>query len=233
MKKAVPAMPLEELMHAYPWNFAYEVISWPAVYHADDVLKQIDADRLLAARIYVPGFLAEIDELSFQEQSVVHMRYEDGMTYSKIGMVMRLTRERIRQIEEGVVRRLKNPARMRHYILMHPDRAEGLVKDNERLRLENILLREKLIKACGELGIKKEDVFLYGYEPAEAEEPTIEEMELSVRSYNCLRRGGIFTIKQLQGVSQKDLLGIKNLGKACVNEIVSKAKAFGIVIKEE
>ena len=51
---------------------------------------------------------------------------------------------------------------------------------------------------------------------------SIEEMDFSVRSYNCLKRSGIDTIGQLNGMKAEDLMSIKNLGKTSVNEIFEK-----------
>lgn len=50
----------------------------------------------------------------------------------------------------------------------------------------------------------------------------IEDLNLSVRAYNCLKRAGIDTIEQLKGCNQDELLRIRNLGKKCIDEITYK-----------
>lgn len=56
----------------------------------------------------------------------------------------------------------------------------------------------------------------------------IDELELSVRSHNCLLNAGIKRIIDLVNVSEDDLLGIKNFGRKSLNEVKDSMKAFGI-----
>lgn len=56
----------------------------------------------------------------------------------------------------------------------------------------------------------------------------IEELELSVRSHNCLLNAGIKRIIDLVNVAEEDLLGIKNFGRKSLNEVKDSMKAFGI-----
>ena len=59
---------------------------------------------------------------------------------------------------------------------------------------------------------------------------SIAELDLSVRSYNCLRRKGINTIRELSELSVEDLMKVRNLGKHSLEEILSKLEERGIVI---
>ena len=58
----------------------------------------------------------------------------------------------------------------------------------------------------------------------------IEDMDLSVRTYNCLKRAGLFTLSQLSKLSYEDFTHIRNLGKRQVNEIIDKLKCYGYEI---
>ena len=60
------------------------------------------------------------------------------------------------------------------------------------------------------------------------EETKIDELELSVRAYNQLKRADINTLADLDGMSIDDLMGIRNLGMRSVEEIIEKAKPYGI-----
>lgn len=53
-------------------------------------------------------------------------------------------------------------------------------------------------------------------------ETPIEELDLSVRSYNCLKRHGIDTLGQLEALNEEDLYRIRNIGKRSVEEIIEK-----------
>ena len=56
----------------------------------------------------------------------------------------------------------------------------------------------------------------------------IDELDLSVRSYNCLRRSGIECFGQLEKMTLSDLMHIRNIGKRSAEEIALKAKEHGI-----
>jgi len=60
----------------------------------------------------------------------------------------------------------------------------------------------------------------------------IESLELSVRSYNALKRAGIDTIESLTWLSKLDLQCIKNLGEISINEILEKLKEAGYELRE-
>ena len=59
------------------------------------------------------------------------------------------------------------------------------------------------------------------------EDVKIEELDLTVRSYNCLKKASIDTIGQLAKMSANDLMKIKNLGKKSYDEILDKMKELG------
>jgi DNA-directed RNA polymerase subunit alpha len=61
----------------------------------------------------------------------------------------------------------------------------------------------------------------------------IEDLNLSVRSYNCLKRRGIQTIQELSSMSKSEIEKIKNLGKKSLREIVKQLQAYGVAFKEE
>lgn len=54
----------------------------------------------------------------------------------------------------------------------------------------------------------------------------IEELDLSVRSYNCLKRAGISTVEQLAGMTQEEMMHIRNLGNKSYEEINRKVKGW-------
>jgi hypothetical protein len=62
---------------------------------------------------------------------------------------------------------------------------------------------------------------------------TIVELDLSVRSYNCLTRAGINTVKDIIEKSEEDLMRVRNLGKRSYDEVIEKLQSLGIVIVDE
>ncbi len=61
----------------------------------------------------------------------------------------------------------------------------------------------------------------------------LEDLDLSVRSYNCLKKIGIINLHLLSKMTAKDLLGVKNLGKSSLNEIIAKLKEYNVDIEIE
>lgn len=59
-------------------------------------------------------------------------------------------------------------------------------------------------------------------------EMPIEELELSVRSYNCLKRAGIMTVEDLAKKTQADMMKVRNLGKKSLDEVTNKLYALGL-----
>jgi DNA-directed RNA polymerase subunit alpha len=60
----------------------------------------------------------------------------------------------------------------------------------------------------------------------------IEELQLTVRSYNCLKREGIHTVGELVSRSEADLLDIRNFGQKSIDEVKDKLRAMGLALKD-
>ena len=59
----------------------------------------------------------------------------------------------------------------------------------------------------------------------------IDELELSVRSYNCLKRAGINTVEELCNMSSEDMMHVRNLGRRSLEEILQKLKDLGVKLE--
>ncbi|KIM18378.1 DNA-directed RNA polymerase subunit alpha [Apilactobacillus kunkeei] len=64
-------------------------------------------------------------------------------------------------------------------------------------------------------------------------EMTIEELDLSVRSYNCLKRAGINTVQELTNKSEADMMKVRNLGRKSLVEVKNKLEALGLSLRKE
>ena len=64
-------------------------------------------------------------------------------------------------------------------------------------------------------------------------ETTIEDLDFSVRAYNCLKRAGIHTLQDLVNKSETDMMKIRNLGKKSLKEVLDKVKELGLVLHDE
>ena len=62
-------------------------------------------------------------------------------------------------------------------------------------------------------------------------EMTIEELELSVRSFNCLKRAGINTVGELMNKTSDDMMKVRNLGRKSLEEVLGKLRDLGLTLK--
>jgi len=63
-------------------------------------------------------------------------------------------------------------------------------------------------------------------------EMNIEELDLSVRSYNCLKRAGINTVEELIKKTEEDMMKVRNLGRKSLEEVQSKLAALGLSLRK-
>ena len=64
-------------------------------------------------------------------------------------------------------------------------------------------------------------------------EMTIEELDLSVRSFNCLKRAGINTVGDLINKSEDDMMKVRNLGRKSLEEVMAKLDSLGFTLTKE
>ena len=63
-------------------------------------------------------------------------------------------------------------------------------------------------------------------------EMNIDELELSVRSYNCLKRAGINTVEELTNRTSEDMMKVRNLGRKSLEEVLAKLKELGLELSQ-
>ena len=107
----------------------------------------------------------------------------------------------------------------------------GTINPEEALSLAAKVLSEHL-KVFTNLSENAANAEVMG--AAEEEEPfnalsmSIEDLELSVRSFNCLKRAGINTVEQLTNKTPDDMMKVRNLGKKSLDEVLLKLKELGL-----
>ena len=63
-------------------------------------------------------------------------------------------------------------------------------------------------------------------------ETPVEELDLSVRAYNCLKRAGLHTLQDLTSMSETEMMKIRNLGKKSLKEVIDKIKEMGLKFRD-
>ena len=90
----------------------------------------------------------------------------------------------------------------------------------------NLFIQLTDITGAMEIMIEKEED-----QKEKALEMTIEELELSVRSFNCLKRAAINTVEELTQKSEDDMMKVRNLGKKSLDEVKAKLEELGLGLK--
>jgi len=62
---------------------------------------------------------------------------------------------------------------------------------------------------------------------------TIEELDLSVRSYNCLKRAGINTVQELTDKSEAEMIKVRNLGRKSLEEVKNKLNDLNLGLRQD
>jgi len=109
---------------------------------------------------------------------------------------------------------------------LHADEATSLAA---KIMSEHLMLFIDLTEHVNDVEImveKEED------EKEKVLEMTVEELDLSVRSYNCLKRAGINTVEELIQKTPEDMLKVRNLGKKSLEEVQQKLEALGLSLKK-
>lgn len=213
----------------YPWNLACDIFGEE---------KKTPEEKLEAIGNISPQSLMtalQDDWFTDRERKVLELRYKDGLTLEKTGEVFGVQRERIRQIQAKALRKLRHPRLSRHYRLDTMERWHESEEELSKMRLENIRLHNKLdaLTELANRNITPEELDEIEKERERKQSARIDEMELSVRSWNCLCRANIRYVKDLEGMTIEKLAKIRNLGRKSMNEVITKAAEWGIEIKSE
>ena len=114
---------------------------------------------------------------------------------------------------------------------------DGSIKANEAISMSSKVLIEhlELFLDLAE-GVSESQGIMIDKPTNEKEEYldlTIDELDLSVRSFNCLKRAGINTVEDLTNKSEEDMMKVRNLGRKSLEEVIAKLNSFGFTLKKE
>jgi DNA-directed RNA polymerase subunit alpha len=129
----------------------------------------------------------------------------------------------------------------------------GQITDKDRLTLEvwtnGVVSANEAVSLAAKVLMEHLELFLNLSEAAQDSESimsekgdsakekvldmTIEELDLSVRSFNCLKRAGINTVEDLIYKTEEDMMKVRNLGRKSLEEVIAKLNSFGFSLSSE
>lgn len=153
------------------------------------------------------------DHLTDRECQVLEYRFHQNITLDEIAHKFNVTKERIRQIEQRALRKLRYY--IRGYQVVPMSQVADAVNRYNELQANYKALQTKYENKY------QEPV------PEPVHTVPIEKLDLSVRSYNCLKRAKIHYLDDLKKLSEEDLMNIRNMGKKSVQEIMFRLSQYG------
>lgn len=176
--------------------------------------------------------------LSLRLETCITLRYKNYLTFEEISKIDGTTKERIRQLCREALLKIK-------HALLRYEEAEREKRKLEEIR--DIALREEqelteyrekafaFLKEHGKYGSEQELAFgkVNAYRKPTIEDVKLEELDLTVRSYNCLRRAGVESIKDICEMTENELMKVRNLGRKSFKEIINKLEERGLGLKDE
>lgn len=195
----------------------------------ETLIESLDFDER-ADISYIENHIDENLELALKtfkerEARIFNLVYKYGYTYNAVGLKEGITKERVQQIVSKTLLRLRMP--QRKIIFQYGQEYFDLQENVEALKVE---LRKKIDELKYKIAnpetteIEKDDLVEYS---------KIEHLDLSVRSYRCLKRAGINTVGELTQKTEEEMMRVRNLGRKSLKEIKDKLfNLYGIKLKE-
>lgn len=139
-------------------------------------------------------------------------RVQYGVTDTRVGQITNFDKLTLQVTSDGSIR---------------PDEAISLAAKIMKEHLELFIDLTHTVSEIEVMVEKEED------EKEKAYQMTIEELDFSVRSYNCLKRAGINYVEELTQKSEADMMKVRNLGRKSLEEVIHKLHELGLSLRKE
>ena len=196
------------------------------------------------------GLQKALEELTEREKYVIERIYglnegKTPTTFKNVGSEIGATGTRTSQIMAKALRKLRNPSRVRKNGITFKLEGDEYLTDKEKQQIEEIkkiiqLQNGDLHENLGKLKeiqeqlrtrTMKKTITEKKKEENKEEGLYVEDLGLSIRPYNCLKRAGIKYLGDLANITEEQFMKTRNLGKSSFEEIVAKMQEFGISFK--
>lgn len=188
--------------------------------------------------------------LSDREADILRLRFQKNKTLEAVTEVYGINRERVRQIEAKALRKMRRPCvcklltmGLRAWMEEQIHIEARSIADLEVPQKVHEMLTERLEWAQQHMQEREEEIYRLardGETQSEqdvkailAENITLEELELSVRAYNCMKRAGCNTVADIIKMTEKEMMCIRNLGRKSMEEVIAKVRERGFELRQE
>lgn len=211
---------------------------WPLNYMEHLFGIFMDSERHLPEDYHGSLEYALITMLTEEEQKAVRLRYQEGMTYREIGEIFGVERGRVEAILRKSFKKLRHPSRSKYllygvsgYIGRYCERwEEDTFNKGYQKGYQDGFLKGSTIETV-EMALRAD----FGGQNTELlmEMDPIDNLDLNVRTYNCLKRANINTVGELTCKTRSELFQLRNLGKRSLDDLEKRLKIHSLALREE
>ena len=149
-----------------------------------------------------------LSTLSEREQKILRLRYQERLSLREIGVEIGVTTECVRGLEAKILRKLRHP-RILGNIKYGKCGFEAFLAQREAEKAEE----KRQAEASYELFLQT---------------TTLEQLDLTIRSFNCLKKRGCDTLGDVAKLTKEEIANTKGLGKKSILEIAEKLRSIGV-----
>ena len=181
------------------------------------------------------------DLLTSREEYCVCKYFKEYKTLEEIGKELNISKERIRQILRKAVLKIRH--KLYRLDLERQIEKENEIKEKSQKARDLDLMQHRqeiAQKFLASGNYDSECVIEFGEISLknhlgnnQYKDTSIDDLDLSVRSYNCLRRAGIFNLSELLEKTEWEMMKVKNLSRKSLKEIENKLRDLGLSFREE
>ena len=206
---------MESLLELYPFNLAMAIF----------------CDEERAMQIYIPGIESVLSTLTERESTVLKLRYREKKTLVETGREFNITRERVRQIEAKALRKMRHPSRAKAITAVSFEQFKEQSDKYFKLSQEYELLKSAFESVTNQTA--EPSVIIPMAKLSETMQNPLCDLELSVRSYNCLKRAGKNTLHDVCKMTESELQRVRNLGRKSYEEVIRKLQEYGLSLRQD
>lgn len=183
---------------------------------------------------HLKNLYQQISNLTDEQQTIIQLRYKEKQTRKQCSETMNMTSAKSKQLEDETLRLLRSPIRTKHFQAVSKSELDEMTEKHDKLAEENVTLKAILRDVMNnktspeDLVTTRETIKTTRIQHDEMLSTVIELLDLSVRSYNGLKRAGFDTLRDITNVTEKYLLARRGIGEVVINEVKAMLETYNL-----